>query len=63
MDELLFDGELLFGDELLFDGELPFDEELCGVEDFWPLLDVEVLGFEDAVAIGVDVELLIVSYL
>ena len=59
-DELPFDGEWLFDGEPLFGEELPFDEVLCGTEDFWPLLDEEVLGLEDVLAIGVDVELLIV---
>jgi len=58
---LLLDDELPFVDELL-----PVDELLCGAELFEPLLDpvldVEVLGFDDAVAIGVDVELLIVYF-
>ncbi|MFI5200797.1 MAG: hypothetical protein ACHQNE_00235 [Candidatus Kapaibacterium sp.] len=61
VDELPFEGEWLLDGEVLFDDELPFvDEALCGAEDFWPLLDEEVLGLDDAVAIGVDVELLIV---
>ena len=57
VDELLLDPELRFESELLFELEL-----LCGTEDFLPLLDEESLGFDDAVAIGadVDVELFIV---
>jgi hypothetical protein len=48
---LLLDDELLFVDELLWDPEL-----------LEPVLDEESLGFDDAVAIGVDVELLIVYF-
>jgi hypothetical protein len=61
--KLLFEFELPFDPELLLDPELLFEFELlCGPEDFLPLLDEESLGFDDAVAIGadVDVELFIV---
>ncbi len=60
---LLPDPKLLFDPELRFESEIAFEFELlCDAEPFELVLDEESLGFDDAVAIGADVELFIVYF-
>ncbi len=63
LDGLLFVDESRFVDGSLFvNGSRLVDGLLCDAEPFWPMLDERVLAFDDALAIGVEVELFIVLF-